>query len=74
MTPRVRVCRYYYVEAGIGSPEVSFQLIVDTGSTLTYVPCADCGASCGKHDGHAPYDPTSSASSGGVGGRGDPDQ
>ena len=31
---------YYYVDVSLGTPPKSFQVIVDTGSTLTYVPCA----------------------------------
>ena len=29
-------------------------------STLTYVPCVDCGAACGAHTGVAPFDPDAS--------------
>ncbi|KAG0559873.1 hypothetical protein KC19_10G135800 [Ceratodon purpureus] len=32
----------------IGSPPQSFALIVDTGSTITYVPCSSC-SHCGTH-------------------------
>ena len=32
-----------------------FDLIVDTGSRNTYLPCKDCGASCGAHS-HEAYD------------------
>ena len=30
-------------------PPLSFDVIVDTGSTMTYVPCARCGRACGPH-------------------------
>jgi hypothetical protein len=36
-----------------GSPPQRFDVIVDTGSTLAYVPCSDCGAGCGKHEARA---------------------
>ena len=45
---------------GSGHPPRRFQLIVDTGSTLTYVPCVDCGAACGAHTGADPFDPDAS--------------
>ncbi|KAE8679906.1 putative pumilio-like protein 7 [Hibiscus syriacus] len=39
---------YYTTRLWIGTPPQEFSLIVDTGSTVTYVPCASC-AHCGKH-------------------------
>ena len=51
---------YYYADVDLGTPPRRFQLIVDTGSTLTYVPCVDCGAACGAHTGVAPFDPDAS--------------
>ncbi|GAV84533.1 Asp domain-containing protein [Cephalotus follicularis] len=39
---------YYTTRLGIGSPPQKFALIVDTGSTVTYVPCSSC-EQCGKH-------------------------
>ncbi|XP_075476585.1 aspartic proteinase 36-like [Primulina tabacum] len=39
---------YYTSRLWIGSPPQMFALIVDTGSTVTYVPCATC-EQCGKH-------------------------
>jgi hypothetical protein len=36
-----------------GSPPQRFDVIVDTGSTLAYVPCSDCGANCGTHEARA---------------------
>lgn len=45
---------YYYVDVSLGTPPKEFQVIVDTGSTLTYVPCVGCGTACGVHTG-APH-------------------
>ncbi|XP_014521287.1 protein ASPARTIC PROTEASE IN GUARD CELL 1 [Vigna radiata var. radiata] len=39
---------YYTTRLWIGTPPQSFALIVDTGSTVTYVPCSTC-QHCGKH-------------------------
>ncbi|KAF5791611.1 putative nepenthesin [Helianthus annuus] len=39
---------YYTTRLWIGSPPQRFALIVDTGSTVTYVPCSTC-EQCGKH-------------------------
>ncbi|KAL2488159.1 Eukaryotic aspartyl protease family protein [Forsythia ovata] len=39
---------YYTTRLWIGTPPQRFALIVDTGSTVTYVPCATCDQ-CGKH-------------------------
>lgn len=39
---------YYTTRLLIGSPPQKFALIVDTGSTVTYVPCSTC-EQCGKH-------------------------
>lgn len=39
---------YYTTRLYIGTPPQEFALIVDTGSTVTYVPCSTC-ESCGKH-------------------------
>lgn len=41
--------RYFYATIYIGTPPRKFAVIVDTGSTITYVPCSSCGGSCGKH-------------------------
>ncbi len=49
-----RVRRYFYVTLGLGTPSKQYQLILDTGSTVTYVPCSDC-KHCGKHTG-VPFD------------------
>ncbi|KAL5559133.1 hypothetical protein UlMin_035344 [Ulmus minor] len=39
---------YYTTRLFIGTPPQEFALIVDTGSTVTYVPCSGC-EQCGKH-------------------------
>ncbi|GAB2228362.1 hypothetical protein Droror1_Dr00010197 [Drosera rotundifolia] len=39
---------YYTTRLFIGTPAQEFALIVDTGSTVTYVPCDSC-QSCGMH-------------------------
>ncbi|XP_058080308.1 aspartic proteinase 36-like [Magnolia sinica] len=39
---------YYTTRLYIGTPPQKFALIVDTGSTVTYVPCSTC-EQCGKH-------------------------
>ncbi|XP_038715791.1 aspartic proteinase 39 isoform X1 [Tripterygium wilfordii] len=39
---------YYTTRLWIGNPPQEFALIVDTGSTVTYVPCSGC-EQCGKH-------------------------
>lgn len=40
--------RYYTTRLWIGTPPQQFALIVDTGSTVTYVPCSTC-EQCGRH-------------------------
>ncbi|KAG8641173.1 aspartic proteinase nepenthesin-1 isoform X2 [Manihot esculenta] len=39
---------YYTTRLWIGTPPQKFAVIVDTGSTITYVPCSSC-EQCGKH-------------------------
>ncbi|KAL6993811.1 hypothetical protein U1Q18_011925 [Sarracenia purpurea var. burkii] len=39
---------YYTTRLWIGTPPQKFALIVDTGSTVTYVPCSTC-EQCGRH-------------------------
>lgn len=39
---------YYTTRLWIGTPPQEFALIVDTGSTVTYVPCSTC-EQCGNH-------------------------
>ena len=49
---------YYYADIALGDPSPrTFQVIVDTGSTLTYVPCTTC-TKCGTHTGGTKFDPT----------------
>ena len=40
----------FTVHVALGTPAQTFDMIVDTGSTLAYVPCRECGASCGTHE------------------------
>lgn len=49
----------YTTRVCVGSPATPFDLIVDTGSFLTSVPCTWC-LDCGAHSGRQ-YDPTRSA-------------
>eukprot|EP00798_Chlamydomonas_sp_ICE-L_P005797 gene5797-6078_t len=51
---------YFYVQISLGTPAKVFALIVDTGSTITYVPCNDC-AHCGSHF-DAAFNPSASSS------------
>ncbi|KAF8017340.1 hypothetical protein BT93_H2508 [Corymbia citriodora subsp. variegata] len=39
---------YYTTRLWIGTPPQKFALIVDSGSTVTYVPCSTCDQ-CGRH-------------------------
>jgi predicted translation initiation factor SUI1 len=39
---------YFSADVCVGTPPHSFDLIVDTGSSLTAIPCNDCSA-CGEH-------------------------
>ncbi|KAH9315061.1 hypothetical protein KI387_023688, partial [Taxus chinensis] len=39
---------YYTTRLRIGTPQQEFALIVDSGSTVTYVPCSTC-TQCGNH-------------------------
>lgn len=54
---------YFYATLMLGTPPRSFAVIVDTGSTITYVPCATCGQNCGPHHKDAAFDPVASTSS-----------
>eukprot|EP01025_Chloroclados_australasicus_P011268 TRINITY_DN1487_c0_g1_i1.p1 TRINITY_DN1487_c0_g1~~TRINITY_DN1487_c0_g1_i1.p1 ORF type:complete len:570 (+),score=63.78 TRINITY_DN1487_c0_g1_i1:124-1710(+) len=49
---------YYYTTLLIGQPSKPFDLIMDTGSSMTYVPCDSC-EHCGTHE-DEPFDPTES--------------
>ncbi|GBG58921.1 hypothetical protein CBR_g24272 [Chara braunii] len=50
---------YFFAEISIGTPPQNFSVIVDTGSSLTYVPCASCGH-CGNHV-SPPFSPAKSS-------------
>lgn len=56
---RVKDLEYFYVTVELGTPPREYDLIVDTGSTMTYVHCETCTA-CGTHT-HASYGPTASS-------------
>ncbi|KAM1073766.1 hypothetical protein TB2_018415 [Malus domestica] len=49
---------YYTTRLWIGTPPQKFALIVDTGSTVTYVPCSSC-KQCGRHQ-DPKFDPEAS--------------
>jgi hypothetical protein len=51
---------YFYATLPLGSPAKAFGLIVDTGSTITYVPCHDC-EHCGPNHYNEPYNPRCAA-------------
>lgn len=57
----VRENGYFAADVRLGTPSSAYTLIVDTGSTMTYVPCASCGVSCGPNHENRAYDPTASA-------------
>ncbi|XP_038902862.1 aspartic proteinase CDR1-like isoform X1 [Benincasa hispida] len=50
---------YYTTRLWIGTPPQQFALIVDTGSTVTYVPCSTC-EECGRHQ-DPKFEPESSS-------------
>ncbi|KAL6222645.1 hypothetical protein ACLB2K_006037 [Fragaria x ananassa] len=50
---------YYTTRLWIGTPPQMFALIVDTGNTVTYVPCASC-QQYGRHQ-DPKFDPESSS-------------
>ena len=49
---------YYAITVMVGTPPQRFSLIVDTGSSITALPCAEC-ESCGAHA-NPPFVPASS--------------
>ena len=51
---------YFYVQLRIGTPWQSVNVILDTGSSMTYLPCARTCTNCGHH--HDPYLNSSSLS------------
>lgn len=40
---------YFAADVTVGTPPQRFSLIVDTGSSITALPCADCADRCGEH-------------------------
>eukprot|EP00887_Chlorella_sp_A99_P005894 scaffold1.g5894.t1 len=52
---------YFYANMYLGTPPRQFAVIVDTGSTMTYVPCASCGTACGPNHQGQPFDPAASS-------------
>lgn len=55
---------YFYATLYLGTPAKKFAVIVDTGSTMTYVPCSNCGSGCGPNHaarGDAAFNPQASA-------------
>ncbi|XP_018680544.2 aspartic proteinase 36-like [Musa acuminata AAA Group] len=47
---------YYTTKLFIGTPPQEFALIVDSGSTVTYVPCSTC-EQCGNHHQNLRFEP-----------------
>jgi hypothetical protein len=41
-------CRYFYATLSLGTPPLPYLTIIDTGSTITYLPCINC-KHCGEH-------------------------
>ena len=57
----VKESGYFYSSIYLGTPPKKFTVIVDTGSTMTYIPCISCGSSCGpNHQKTHAFDPDSS--------------
>ena len=48
---------YFAANVCLGADHKTFSLIVDTGSSLAAMPCADCSG-CGKHKTGARFDPS----------------
>lgn len=48
---------YFAANVCLGADHKTFSLIVDTGSSLAAMPCADCSG-CGKHQTGARFDPS----------------
>ncbi len=57
---------YFYTKLYLGTPPALFTVIIDTGSTITYVPCSSCGSQCGKHQDEA-FDPDKSSTFSNIG-------
>lgn len=41
-------CRYFYAQLLLGTPPKAYATIIDTGSSITYIPCSKC-QQCGTH-------------------------
>lgn len=52
---------YFYSSLYLGTPAKKFSVIVDTGSTMTYVPCSTCGQGCGPNHQKSAFDPAASS-------------
>lgn len=52
---------YFYTALYLGTPAKKFSVIVDTGSTMTYVPCSTCGQGCGPNHQKTAFDPAASS-------------
>ena len=61
--PRLLARSYFYATLYLGTPPRKFAVIVDTGSTMTYVPCSSCGKGCGPNHQDAAFDPHASSTS-----------
>jgi len=55
---------YFYAVIQIGSPPKSFDMILDTGSHLAYIPCKSTCKTCGHNHHHQPYDKEQSSTYG----------
>jgi len=55
---------YFYAVLELGTPPKSFDMILDTGSSLAFVPCKSKCTNCGKNHAHPFYDQTLSSSHG----------
>lgn len=53
---------YFYAVIQLGTPPKSFDMILDTGSHLTYVPCAHTCKTCGPNHHHKKYNKDDSSS------------
>lgn len=51
---------YYAATIAIGTPGSNFDVIIDTGSTLAYIPCTHTCKKCGHHD-HRPFNTAASS-------------
>lgn len=57
----IRTLGYFYTDVKLGTPPQTFSVIIDTGSSMTVIPCAGC-LNCGTHDlGNPLFDATQSS-------------